>query len=56
MPVKCVKRGDTHRVVEAETGRIAKSKNGEARDGGGHKSPEKCKKQARAINASLNRS
>lgn len=51
MPVKAVKRGDKHRVVEAKTGRVAKTKTGKPRDGGGHQSPAKAKKQARAINA-----
>ena len=50
MPVKVVKRGDLFRVVEAD-GKIAKTENNKARDGGGHKSKAKAEAQARAINS-----
>ena len=49
MPVKVVKRKDKYRIVEPD-GKIAKSKNGKALDGGGHSSRSKAIKQLRAIN------
>jgi len=55
MPLKVVKRGDSYRLIEATTGRIAKNKGGSAVDGGGHKSKSKAQKQASAVNASLHR-
>lgn len=51
MPVKVAKRGEKYRIVEASTGKLARTKKGAAVDGGGHKSKEKAQKQARAINA-----
>ena len=50
MPVKAVKRGPKWRVVEAD-GKIAKTPQGNSRDGGGHDSEAKAKRQASAINA-----
>lgn len=52
MPVKAVKKGDRFRVVESDTGRIAKNKAGSAIDGGGHSSKGKASKQASAVNIS----
>lgn len=51
MPVKIVKRGNKFRVVEAATGRIAKTATNKARDGGGHEAKAKAQRQARAINS-----
>jgi len=53
MPVKTVKRGKKFRVVEAATGKIAKNKGGTALDGGGHASKGKSNRQARAVNANI---
>lgn len=50
MPAKVQKRGDRFRVVEAEDNELVK-RNGKPVDGGGHKSREKARAQARAINA-----
>lgn len=50
MPVKAVKRGGKYRVIEADTGRIAKHKSGTPVDGGGHKTREKAERQSKAIN------
>lgn len=50
MPVKTVKRKGKFRIVEASTGRIAKTKSGKPRDGGGHRSKKKAVAQVRAIN------
>lgn len=50
MPVKTVRRGGKVRVVEAASGKIAKTGKGRARDGGGHRSKAKAQRQARAIN------
>lgn len=52
MPVKSVKRGEKYRVVETQTGQLAKTSSGSAADGGGHASKAKADAQARAINAS----
>lgn len=51
MPVVARKRGAWWRVVEAETGRIAKNRNGTPVDGGGFSSKSAAEAQARAINA-----
>lgn len=56
MPVTVRKRGKKHRVVESETGRIAKNKGGTALDGGGHYNPNMANSQARAVNSSLRKS
>lgn len=53
MPVKVVQRGHKYRIVEAETGRVAKRSTGKPVDGGGHVWRDKAERQARAINASL---
>jgi len=50
MPVKAVKKGEVYRVVEPD-GSIAKTSDGKAVDGGGHRSKDKAERQARAINA-----
>lgn len=50
MPLKTVKRGDKYRVIETETGRIAKNAAGTSLDGGGHASENSAKKQASAVN------
>lgn len=50
MPVSVKKRGELYRVVETATGRIAKTENEKAVDGGGHASREKALRQVRAIN------
>lgn len=55
MPVIVLKRRGRYRVVEADTRRIAKTKNNKARDGGGHRSKKKAERQARAINAATSR-
>lgn len=55
MPVKSVKRGSKFRVVEASTGRIAKTRGGTPVDGGGHASKGKASRQASAINSSISR-
>ena len=55
MPVTTKKVRGKYRVVEADSGKIAKNNSGTAVDGGGHASDKKAKAQARAINASLHR-
>jgi hypothetical protein len=52
MPVKVLRRNGIFRVVEANTGRIAKNAGGTAVDGGGHSSRRMATGQVRAINAS----
>jgi len=52
MPVSIQKKGGKYRLVEPG-GKLAKTDNGEARDGGGHESRVKARMQARAINQSL---
>ncbi len=52
MPVTTAKREDKFRVVESDTGRIAKNRGGKALDGGGHGSKDKAQKQASAVNIS----
>lgn len=51
MPVTVRKRGTKFRVVEANSGRIATTSKGNARDGGGHRSKARAQSQARAINS-----
>ena len=53
MPVKVQKRGDVYRVIEADSGRIAKTMNGNPRDGGGHGDRDKAMRQARAMNMAI---
>lgn len=53
MPVKTIKRKGRHRIVEADTGRIAKNKAGTPVDGGGHAQEGKAKRQANAINRGI---
>jgi len=50
MPTKVVKRGGKFRVVESDTGRIAKNKGGTAMDGGGSKTRAPVLKQNAAVN------
>lgn len=52
MPVKVAKRGDKFRLVESDTGRIAKNKANTPIDGGGKKSKSSVQKQASAVNIS----
>lgn len=51
MPVKVTQKAGKYRVIEAATGRIAKSNNGKPVDGGGHMTKARAESQARAINA-----
>lgn len=53
MPVTYRKRGDVYRVVEAASGRIAKTHLGNARDGGGHDDKASAARQAAYINKAL---
>ena len=50
MPVKVTKRKDKFRVVESNTGKIAKNKSGTAVDGGGHNTRSGAQRQASAVN------
>ncbi len=50
MPLIVRKRGDKYRILESETGRIAKGRVGKALDRGGSRSPTSLRKQAAAIN------
>ena len=52
MPVRTKRIGDKLRLIESETGRIAKTKSGKPRDGGGG-TDESVRRQARAINMSM---
>ena len=49
MPVHVEKHGDKYRIVE-QSGRIATTDKGNARDGGGHTSERDAYAQARYIN------
>ena len=49
MPVSVQKRGKKYRIVEPN-GRLARTGNGNPRDGGGHASRAKAERQARAMN------
>lgn len=51
MPVTSRFIGGKYRVVEAETGKIAKNASGTAVDGGGYTTEAEAKRQVRAINA-----
>lgn len=53
MPVHCELRNKKWRIIEPD-GKIATTKLGKARDGGGHPSKVKCEKQMRAINMPKN--
>lgn len=55
MPVTVRKRRGKYRVIEAKTGHIAKSKKGNASDGGGHIAKIRATRQATAINAAYAR-
>jgi len=50
MPLIVRKRGDHYRILESETGRIARGRTGKALDRGGSRSPTSLRKQATAIN------
>lgn len=50
MPVKAEKRGRKFRVIESDTGKIARNFGGTALDGGGHTTKKKATAQARAVN------
>lgn len=52
MPLTVRKRGEKYRVVEKDTGKIAKNAAGTALDGGGKKSKAAVEKQAQAVNIS----
>jgi len=52
MPVSCKLRNGKYRIVEP-SGKIAKTKKGNAVDGGGHATKAGCQSQARAINRNL---
>ena len=51
MPDRAEKRRNKWRVVEATTGRIARTKRGNPVDGGGHKTREAAQHQVNARNA-----
>jgi len=53
MPVKVRQIGRKYRVVEADSGAVATGSKGNPRDGGGHQSEAKAKRQAAIINAHL---
>lgn len=55
MPVKTKKRGKKYRLIESDTGRIAKNAAGTAIDGGGHSSKAKSDRQAAAVNSNIAR-
>jgi hypothetical protein len=44
------KKGDKHRVVVKETGKIARNRSGVPRDGGGHRTKTKAIVQAAILN------
>jgi hypothetical protein len=50
MPLIVRKRGDKYRILESETGRIARGRTGKALDRGGSRSATSLRKQAAAIN------
>lgn len=49
MPLIVHKRDGKYRLINKDTGRIEKTKNGKAIDGGGHLTKEKAQRQIRAI-------
>jgi len=53
MPVRVVKRGKKFRLIETDSGQIAKSKNKKPIDGGGHLTKDKAHRQARVINQNV---
>ncbi len=55
MPVKSAQRGNKVRIVEADSGRIARNKAGTPMDGGGHSTKSEAARQVRAVNRSLKR-
>jgi hypothetical protein len=50
MPLIVRKRGEKYRILESDTGRIARGRNGKALDRGGSRSAAALKQQAAAIN------
>jgi len=50
MPLIVRKRSDKYRILESETGKIAKGRTGKALDRGGSRSATSLRKQAAAIN------
>jgi hypothetical protein len=50
MPLIVRKRGEKYRILEKDTGRIARGRTGKALDQGGSRSAEALKKQAAAVN------
>lgn len=55
MPVVVRKRAGKFRVVEAGSGKVAKTAGGGTADGGGHSTQAAADRQARAINRSLSK-
>lgn len=53
MSVKVRKIRGKYRVVESDTARISKTKNGVAKDGGGHIRSKKAHSQARHIHEGI---
>lgn len=53
MPVRVRRIRSSYRIVEADTGQIAKNAESTPVDGGGHQSQIKAMNQAQAINISL---
>ena len=51
MPTDVEKRGGKYRVIEKGTGKIATTKSGKARDGGGHTRPQKAYTQSHYISS-----
>lgn len=50
MPLVVRKRGDKYRILESDTGRIARGRTGKALDRGGSRNATSLRKQAAAIN------
>jgi hypothetical protein len=50
MPLIVRKRGTNYRILESETGKVARGRTGKALDRGGSPSPTSLRKQAAAIN------
>ena len=52
MPLKGKKINGKWRIIEADTGEIAKNDSGTALDGGGHETPAQASRQISAISIS----
>jgi hypothetical protein len=50
MPLVVRRRGDKYRILERDSGRIARGRTGKVLDQGGSRSAEALEKQAAAIN------